>query len=107
MPRRDVLSLVWRWISIPELPAIAGVVLSPGSDPGSVHASRDIFTRFHGQGSAPAALGANAEKGRNVYTGMYSFHVLSLSTAPLNTFIHGLTVVSVHVNGAAVDLPPL
>ena len=22
------------------------------------------------------------EKGRNVYTGMYSFHVLSLSTAP-------------------------
>jgi hypothetical protein len=46
--------------------------------------------------------GANAEKGRTVNMEMYSYHVLSLSTTACNTFIHGLTVLSVHVCGTAV-----
>ena len=49
-----------------------------------------------------ATQGANVEKGRNVYTVVYSFHVLLLATAPCNAFIHALTVLSVHPSGTAV-----
>jgi hypothetical protein len=44
------------------------------------------------------------EKGRTVHAVMYSFHVLSPSTAPYNVFIHGLTVLSVIVSGTVADI---
>jgi hypothetical protein len=47
------------------------------------------------------------EKGRTVPAVMYNFHVLPLSTARRNAFIHGFAVLSVNVSGTAVGLTRL